>query len=114
RPRGVPSRHPHAPPRTIGRRTLEDPIVAVDRKSQIPPGKRPAKGPGRGYGVKRALPGPPLPTAQLIHERLGKSTALAIFSSDALSSVAYATEEMLRTLFIAGVLASAAFSLLMP
>jgi amino acid transporter len=64
--------------------------------------------------VKRVLLGPPLPTAQLIHERLGKSTALAIFSSDALSSVAYATEEMLRTLFIAGVVASAAFSLLMP
>jgi len=58
--------------------------------------------------------GPPLPTAHLIHERLGKSTALAIFSSDALSSVAYATEEMLRTLFIAGAVATAAFSLLMP
>ena len=64
--------------------------------------------------MKRVLLGPALPTAHLIHERLGKSTALAIFSSDALSSVAYATEEMLRTLFIAGAVAAAAFSLLMP
>ena len=52
--------------------------------------------------LKRVLLGPAIPTAHLIHERLGKITALAIFSSDALSSVAYATEEMLKTLFIAG------------
>jgi amino acid transporter len=66
------------------------------------------------YGIKRLVLGPALPTAQLIHERLGKSTALAIFSSDALSSVAYATEEMLRTLFIAGAVTTAAFALIMP
>jgi amino acid transporter len=70
--------------------------------------------PGTGYGIKRVLLGPALPTAHLVHERLGKATALAIFSSDALSSVAYATEEMLRTLFIAGAVAAAAFSLIMP
>ena len=62
------------------------------------PGPLPHPG---AYSLKRLILGPALPTAQLIHERLGKSTALAIFSSDALSSVAYATEEMLRTLFIA-------------
>ncbi len=66
------------------------------------------------YSLKRLILGPAIPTAQLIHERLGKSTALAIFSSDALSSVSYATEEMLRTLFIAGAVATAAFSLIMP
>ena len=66
------------------------------------------------YSVKRLILGPAIPTAHLIHERLGKSTALAIFSSDALSSVAYATEEMLRTLFIAGAVATAAFALIMP
>ncbi len=69
---------------------------------------------GPGYAAKRALLGPALPTANLIHERLGKITALAIFSSDALSSVAYATQEMLITLFAAGVIAAAAFSLIVP
>ena len=48
-----------------------------------------------------------------MHERLGKIAALAIFSSDALSSVAYATEEMLKTLVIAGV-GVLAFSLIVP
>ena len=48
-----------------------------------------------------------------MHERLGKVAALAIFSSDALSSVAYASEEMLKTLFIAG-FGAVAFSLVMP
>jgi amino acid transporter len=64
-------------------------------------------------GLKRALLGPAIPTAHLIHERLGKVTALAIFSSDALSSVAYATEEMLKTLFIAG-FGALAFAVIMP
>ena len=68
---------------------------------------------GLGYGVKRAALGPALPTANLAHERLGKIAALAIFSSDALSSVAYATEEMLKTLVIAGV-GALAFSLIVP
>ena len=40
--------------------------------------------------------GPALPTAHLEHERLGKPTALAVFASDNLSSVAYATEEILK------------------
>jgi amino acid transporter len=57
--------------------------------------------------------GPALPTSHLVHERLGKIAALAIFSSDALSSVAYATEEMLKTLFIAGA-GILAFSLIVP
>ena len=69
--------------------------------------------PARGTGIKRALLGPAIPTANLVHERLGKVTALAIFSSDALSSVAYATEEMLKTLFIAG-FGAMAFALIMP
>jgi len=36
--------------------------------------------------------GQPMRTEQGIHERLTKKTALAVFSSDALSSVAYSTE----------------------
>ena len=67
----------------------------------------------RPANAKRVLLGPAIPTAHLIHERLGKVTALAIFSSDALSSVAYATEEMLKTLFIAG-FGAVAFALIMP
>jgi amino acid transporter len=56
--------------------------------------------------------GPALPTAQLKHERLGKPTALAVFASDNLSSVAYATEEILKVAVPAiGVLA---FSVVMP
>jgi amino acid transporter len=43
-----------------------------------------------------------LPSARLADERLRKILALAVFSSDALSSVAYATEEILLVLVVAG------------
>jgi len=56
----------------------------------------------RAYQLKRLFVGSPLPTAQSRHERLGKATALAVFASDALSSVAYATEEILLVLILAG------------
>ena len=52
--------------------------------------------------LKRWLLGPALKTAQAAHERLSKRLALAVFSSDALSSVAYATEEILLVLVLAG------------
>jgi amino acid transporter len=55
--------------------------------------------------LKRLFVGSPLPTAQSRHERLTKSTALAVFASDALSSVAYATEEILLVLVLAGTVA---------
>ena len=55
--------------------------------------------------IKRAFIGNPLETAAQSHERLNKKTALAVFSSDALSSVAYATEEMLIHLVPAGIIA---------
>jgi amino acid transporter len=51
-----------------------------------------------GYRAKRALLGPPFKTAQLAHERISKRVALAVFSSDPISSTAYATEEMLLVL----------------
>ncbi|HSL47553.1 MAG TPA: APC family permease [Candidatus Deferrimicrobiaceae bacterium] len=57
--------------------------------------------------VKRLFVGSPLATAQARHERLSKASALAVFSSDALSSVAYATEEILIVLVIAGTAALA-------
>jgi amino acid transporter len=52
--------------------------------------------------LKRMLVGPPMPLAQARHERLRKRVALAVFSSDALSSVAYATEEILLIAVLAG------------
>ena len=61
---------------------------------------------GTGYAVKRLFLGRPLATSRLEHERLGRPTALAVFSSDNMSSVAYATEEILRVLIPAiGILA---------
>jgi len=68
-----------------------------------------ARGPvGRTFGkVKRTVIGRPLTTAESAHERLTNVKALAVLSSDALSSVAYATEEILRvlvgTVLVAGV-----------
>ena len=53
-------------------------------------------------GLKRFIVGQPLATAQARHERLSKTTGLAIFASDNLSSVAYASEEVLRVLILAG------------
>lgn len=54
---------------------------------------------------KRVVIGSPLTTAQASHERLTKPKALAVLSSDALSSVAYATEEIMRVLLLAGTVA---------
>jgi amino acid transporter len=48
--------------------------------------------------LKRLVVGRPLSSAEQEHQRLGKAIALAVFSSDAISSTAYATEEILRVL----------------
>ena len=55
--------------------------------------------------LKRVLLGNPLSTAAAKHERLAKLPALAIFASDMMSSVAYATEEILLVLVLGGTLA---------
>ncbi|MDO8672988.1 MAG: hypothetical protein Q7O66_16395, partial [Dehalococcoidia bacterium] len=55
--------------------------------------------------IRRALFGRPLTTADLLHERLSKVKALAVFASDAVSSSAYATEEILLVLVAASTLA---------
>src|SRR2546425_4392886 len=60
---------------------------------------------------RHLIVGSPLRTAEQVHQRLTKTKALAIFSSDALSSVAYATEEILLVLVAVG---TAAFHLAMP
>jgi len=61
--------------------------------------------------VKRLLLGAPMPLAQARHERLNKTVALAVFASDPLSSVAYATEEILLVLMLGG---AAALSYSLP
>src|SRR5713226_9044444 len=54
------------------------------------------------YNTKRFLIGAPIATAQAEQERLTKFKALAVLSSDAISSVAYATEAILFTVVAAG------------
>jgi amino acid transporter len=61
--------------------------------------------------LKRVFFGRPLPSDRLEHERLNKKTALAVLSSDAISSVAYATEQ---TLIVLAVLGTAALSYVVP
>jgi amino acid transporter len=57
------------------------------------------------HTLKKWAVGSPLATAQAHHERLSPASGLAVFSSDALSSVAYATEEILLILILAGTVA---------
>lgn len=65
--------------------------------------------------LKRLIIGRALKTEQAAHERLTKKTALAVFSSDALSSTAYATEEILLVLAVAAVYGqAAAFKYVVP
>jgi len=54
------------------------------------------------YQFKRFVVGKPIPSHLAHHERLSRVTGLAVLSSDPLSSVAYATEEILRVLVLVG------------
>src|SRR5262245_22380405 len=58
--------------------------------------------------IKRFVVGKPIPSHLAHHERLSRVTGLAVLSSDALSSVAYATEEIVRVLVLAGAAALSA------
>jgi hypothetical protein len=62
-----------------------------------------------GYTPPRSLShwliGRPLSTADAPHETIGKAIGLAVFASDALSSTAYATQEILVILAAAGTVA---------
>jgi amino acid transporter len=55
--------------------------------------------------LRHTIVGDPLASSQVAHERLTKLKALAVLSSDALSSVAYATEQILLVLLAAGAVA---------
>ncbi len=52
--------------------------------------------------IRRILFGRPLPSSRQKHERLSKFLALPVFASDALSSNAYATEEILLAFALVG------------
>ena len=70
--------------------------------------ERPPEGMGRVLAdLRTMLLGAPLASARLSHERLSKFKALAVLSSDALSSVSYATEQTLAVLLVGGVAALA-------
>ena len=62
--------------------------------------------------VKNLLVGRPLPSERLEHERLSKKTALAVLSSDAISSVAYATDQILFV--VGGAVGLAAINYVVP
>jgi amino acid transporter len=67
-----------------------------------------------GYRAKRLMLGPPFKTSELVHERISKRVALAVFSSDPISSTAYATEEILLVLVAASMAGVAATGLALP
>lgn len=57
---------------------------------------------GNRFSLSRLLIGRPLDTRELVHQHVSKAVGLAVFASDALSSTAYATEEILLILALAG------------
>src|SRR5205085_5820089 len=73
------------------------------RRVEVPGPRPPAKHKRSTVATafKRLLVGNPKRTEQAAHERLTKKIALAVFSSDALSSTAYATQEILLVLAVA-------------
>src|SRR6266545_3386214 len=72
----------------------------------------PGSGAELGHPLRRTLLGQPLPTSGERREHLDKRAGLAVLSGDALGSVAYATEAMVRVLIpVAGI---AAFSFVLP
>src|SRR6266511_3418197 len=82
---------------TEGRRTM----ISVNDDADTTVQQRTAR--LRPPGFWRAwLIGDPLPTSAAPHQTVGKAIGLAIFASDALSSTAYATQEILIILAAAG------------
>jgi amino acid transporter len=93
-------------PRLPGLRTTAPGYVLVEREPEATAGLSRA-----WRRLKRALIGRPIPTAHEVHERLTKVKGLAVFASDNISSSAYATEEIMRVLVLAG---AGALALTMP
>jgi amino acid transporter len=68
----------------------------------------------KSSAIKRFLIGKPIPTSEDAHQRLSKKVALPVFASDAISSTAYATEEILIVFLSLGAVGMAAYSMLVP
>ena len=64
--------------------------------------------------IKKFLIGNPISSAEEQHQRLRKAIALPVFASDAISSTAYATDEILVVLVIGAGIGRAAFLPLIP
>lgn len=90
----------------LSRGTLDGHLVAGEQASHLRDGL-----PGLLTRLKHAVIGRPIPSGQLAHERIPKVKALAVFSSDAISSTAYATDEILLVVMAAG---AAAVALTVP
>ena len=69
---------------------------------------------GRASLTKRVLIGKPIATSEEGHQRLRKRVALPVFASDAISSTAYATDEILVVLLIQAGIGAAAWGKLIP
>ena len=96
-------RSPRAPGLAPGRRVAPEALPSPDA-IDLPENAR--------YRFKNAVLGPPLATERQSVERLGKPTALAVLSSDVISSSAYATEQILVQLV--KYIGVAAFALVVP
>ncbi|HEX2517129.1 MAG TPA: APC family permease, partial [Chloroflexota bacterium] len=84
-------------PRLPGLRPMAPGYVLVEQEPEA------TAGPARAWRrLKRFLVGAPIRSAQEVHERLTKVKGLAVFASDNISSSAYATEEIMRVLVLAG------------
>jgi len=68
---------------------------------------------GSGW-LKRLVIGRPIATADDMHQRLPKKVALPVFASDAISSTAYASEEILIVFISFAAVGAAAYSALVP
>jgi amino acid transporter len=85
--------------------------VQTTRQTAVPGAPPPH---GLASKLKRVFVGSPMATSQLVHERLGKATALAVFASDNLSSSAYATEEIMRVLLVITAVGAVGFNFVVP
>ncbi len=64
--------------------------------------------------IKRILVGKPIPSTDEHHQRLSKKIALPVFASDAVSSTAYATDEIVAVLLLQAYIGQRAFGPLIP
>lgn len=79
-------------------RRIKDGLLEATEAAEIPRSRLARV----GQSLKRVFIGAPIASARAEHERLSKFKALAVLSSDAISSVAYATEAILINLVAAG------------